>query len=164
MLIYERDPRQRQLQTIYTPQEPRRVMPSDLAEEIVLVHPAQPFASSFNEIRSDAITGTAGATSVVGTNPGTDRYFWIHAFSGEHDDPVDRDMTLELEQATPSRNVAIAFFPAVPAGQQRPSPRSFYVPFGWRLRVRVNAIAAGQVVLLRSMFVDFLEGEVAPPL
>lgn len=164
MRIWERDPRQRQLTTLYLPQEPRRVMPSELADEIVLVHPAQPFASSFNEIRLESTIGATGAVIAVGLLPGTDRYFWVHSFSATHDDTTAREMQVGIRQDSTGDEAAVVWRNGVGAAQPLPSPRSLLIPQGYRLYARTNAIGAGSAITLRAIYLDLLEGEIAPQL
>jgi len=160
VLIYERDPRQRQLPLIYTPQEPRRVMPTELAEEIVLTHPAQPFGASFNQIREEATDGANGIPSLGAAVPGADRYFWAHVFSGSHNDPTTRLLELGIRNASSGVEFLFDVFPAVVTNQSVAVRRTILCPEGYQLFIRADAIAAGSRVQLRIFYVDFLQAEV----
>lgn len=161
MLIYERDPRQRQLPLLYTPQEPRRVMPSELAEEIVLTHPAQPEASSFHEIRQSVVTAPLGAASINGTLALADRYLWMLTMIATHDDITTRRIEIGIQELGSGNEFPVFFDEAVSAGQFVIA-RSVLVPQGWRAYARADAIAAGSFIRLSQLFLNLLEAERYP--
>jgi len=164
VLIYERDPRQRGLGTIYTPQEPRSLMPSSISDEIVLVHPAQPFGSGFHQMRVFFGTGTAAATSLLGPEPAEDHYFWVHVASVFHDDPTNRILNLRLEQQSTGDGAELVGRQSMVANDHLPVLRSFLIMPDFRLEVRAAAMAAGQRLFMRIMYLDLLAGEICPQL
>lgn len=164
MRIMERDPRQRGLTTIYIPQEPRRVMPDELSEEIVLVHPAQPFGSMLHQVRFDSVNGAVGVTVVNGTTVPDDHYFWVHGGTASHDDATDRRMELRLRDPAVPNNIIVAQIFLAAAGQAVVLGRSLLVPPGWHIQASVGALGAGNVLSLRLAFLDLLAGELSPPL
>lgn len=162
MLILERDPQQRGLPAVFIPQEPRRVMPSDIAEEIILVHTVQPPTASFPATNNANVVGAAAVIQVDSNQPAPSHYFWCHAISGEHNDPVARVIGISLRHVANNSNVSLVEPASRTQGQQLATTRSILVPRGWVIRVNANALAAGQVLTLRMMFVEYLEAENHP--
>lgn len=165
MLIFERDPRQRGLGTIYVPQEPRALMPTSISDEIVLVHPAQPFGSGFHQMRVHFAGAGLGATSLLGPEPAVDHYFWVQAASFFHNDVTARDLSVRLEQqSTGDGAELVTEHLAVPVLTHVAVERSFLIMPDFRLEVRANAMGAGANMFLRMMYLDLLAGEICPQL
>lgn len=160
--IFERDARQRGLPTIYIPLETGRLMPSDLSDEIVLTHPAQPPGSELYKAVGIERSGAATVTTVNGDQPGEDFFHWIQALDVSHDDPVDRDLTLQLEQVVSGNIVRVFRTLGVPAGIPTGLDRVLLVGNGWRPVVVASALAATQVLTLRYMYVAYRIGERYP--
>jgi len=162
VLIYERDARQRQLNTIYTPAEPRRLMPSQISEEIVLVHPAQPFPSSLPDIKENLVTGAADVTTIFGSTPQADRYFWVHAAAVLHTDPTNRDMNLALENIISGITFRLVVTFQQPGNRPVLLARSIIVPPGYRIHGFVGALSPGENLDLRVLFLDLGQAELPP--
>jgi len=163
MRISERDARQRNLTTIFFPQEARRVMPEEVSEEIILTHPVQPFGASLHEMRADSITGAATVLLVPGLQPVDPDYFWMHGFSCFHTDAAARDLRLGLEEIATGVQIVFAFEQAVPTARILAVNRSVLVGPRFRIFAGVNALAATFTLTLRSVHVNFQGGEVSPP-
>lgn len=165
MRIWERDPRQRSLTTIYVPQEPRPLMPTELAEEIVLTHPAQPPASSFHQVIMADEAGAAGGISLLGREPAEDHYFWIHSISVGHTDAVtSRDLTLGIQNIGAVVSVVVAFQAALVIGRSLFPGRAFLIPRGHRFVLSASGMAAAANLFMRYLYLDLLAAEVSPPL
>lgn len=164
MLIYERDPRQRQLPQLFVPQEPRRVMPAELAEEIILVHPVQPPTASFNEIRQFTRTGAVGVLEVLGDEPPEDSYLWVHIADCQHTDVVVQDLHLEVQNVSTGAAISITDRIAALPADRAATPRSLLIARGFRMRGRVDALAVGATMRMSYFFLTLLEGEMHPSL
>lgn len=164
MRITERDARERGLRTIYLPQTPGRVMPSEISDEIVLVHPAQPWSSKLDEQKTETLQATGVVSTVEGSIPAEDHYFWVHAAHISHNDPVNRRLQFLIREPTTSVQVILHSVEDVAANLTTEMLRSFLIPAGWRLIGTAAGLAAGQVLTLRYTILDFLVGEIAPPL
>lgn len=164
MRITERDARQRGLTTIYIPQDAGRVMPSDVGDEIILTHPAQPWSSKLDEMQNLNIVGAASNEFVSGAVPAENHYFyipWVHWF---HNDPTARRLQLMIENFDTSIRVIIFRENAVPQNEERFNPRPLLIPAGFFLRARAQGIAATFSVSMTLSVIDLLVGELAPPL
>lgn len=164
MRIVERSPDQRQLQTLFLPQEPRRVMPDEVAEEIVLTHPAQPPTASFLERLFRAqIVGAAAQSTVDLPSAPADRYFWVQAMGAFHNEGVARLLTILLGSSTLGYTELTESFTAN-TNASKAVTRAFLVPPGLNVRVTVAAIAGAAVVTARFLYVELLLAENHPGL
>lgn len=164
MRITERDPQQRQLMTLYVPSEPGRVMPSEVSDEIVLTHPAQPFSSQLAATQLISIVGVNGVTAVEAPPPAAGAYHYIHAFSADHNDPMAREVRLQLFRSG-VLGVELAFNVALAQDTFLPCPRAFLIPGpDWFLRVVIGSIAAGSRLQFRAIQTPYLFPEICPQL
>lgn len=162
--IWERDPRQRQLTTIYVPQEARPLMPTELSDEIVLVHPAQPFPASFHQLQRMNLISAVGVEEVLGPEPGPDRYFWVHAFDTQHNDTVaTHNLELRLRFVDTGEFVRLEQVSDVPTLIPIFGRRSILVPPGMQLTgISTEVIAAGAQMRLRAYYLDLAQAELPP--
>ena len=163
MRINDRSPTGRRLQTIFLPAEPRPVMPTEISDEIVLVHPAVPPMVGLKEGKFffSATQGAVGVTEVVGPLVPTDRYWWVQLCDFFHDDPVDRSIVLQMRDTVPN-TVAIVADPALKSAFQLSTlPRPFLLPNDTQF-VASAAVAAAQRISLRFFFLEFFHAEINP--
>lgn len=164
MRIVERSPDQRQLQTLFLPQEPRRVMPDEIAEEIVLTHPAQPPTASFLErIFRNTVTGAATVTTVDLPSAPSDRYWWVQACGGFHNDTAERRLTILLGSSTIGYS-ELTQGSRLLQNDSQAVQRAFLVPPLLNIRMTANGLAATFVLTLRSLYVELLLAENHPGL
>jgi len=162
--IVERSPDQRQLQTLFLPQEPRRVMPDEVAEEIVLVHPAQPATASFLErMFRQQVVGAATVTTVDLLTAPADRYFWVQATGGFHNDPGPRRLTILLGSSALGYT-ELASSIAATQNFSEAILRPFLVPPGLNVRYSLDGLAATFVLTARFLYVELLLAESHPGL
>lgn len=162
MRIHERGGRQRGLDQVFIPDEPRRVMPSDISEEIVLTHPALPVGSLVSRLSTSLTAGAAGNPAVNGPQPGDGQLHWIIAAQLSHDDPTDREVRFALEEVLSGRLGTLLTQVAVPAGVEVALPRSLVVPSRFRLVGRADALTAGDILTLVIFFATVREAESFP--
>jgi len=160
--IVERSPDQRQLQLLYIPQEPRRVMPDEIAEEIVLTHPAQPPTASFLErLFRNQVVGAAGVSTVDLLAPLEGRYFYVLACGAFHDDTASRNMTILLGSSTLGYTELLATFTAG-TNKSGTIGRAFLVPPGLNVRFSLNALVTPFVLTGRMTYSELLLAENHP--
>jgi len=164
MRITDRSPQGRRLQTIFFPAEPKPVMPSEVSDEIVLIHPAVPPMVGFKESQfffQEAL-GVVGAIEVEGPLVPTDRYWWIQFCELQHNDgATQHNLRLAVRDTVP--NTVVVFNTegtrdVIPVGVDRP----IILPNDTRLVAQVPAIAAGSRVRIRFYFYELLHAEVNP--
>jgi len=161
--IVERSPDQRQLNTLFLPQEPRRVMPDEVAEEIVLTHPAQPPSASFLErIFRSTTSGAVGVTTVDGPSAPSDRYWWVQAATVFNNDSLARVTRLFLGSSTLGFSGLASYNPGIDFTGMLAPTYKFLVPPGLNLRATLNALGAGQVLTLDFIYVELLLAENHP--
>ena len=163
MRIVERSPDQRSLNLLFLPQEPRRVMPDEIAEEIVLTHPAQPpTATFFERLQRDQAVGGSAVTTVDLPGAPADRYFYVMACGAFHNDTTVRNMRLLIGSSALGYSEIAAS--AVVQGNQQPLAvgRAFLVPPGLNIRFTVDALSAPFVLTVRATFVEYLLAENHP--
>lgn len=163
MRIVERSPDQRQLQTLFLPQEPRRVIPDEVAEEIILTHPVQPPTSSFLErIFRETFTGTAGVDTLDLPNPPAEgHYFYVFALGAFHSEAATRAVTILIGSA------ALGFTELLPttsvgASTSLAMQRAFLLPPGLNIRMSTPGLLSPGQNTLRITFIDYLLPEVHP--
>lgn len=164
MRIWERDARQRQLTSIYVPQEPRGLMPTEISDEIVLTHPAQPFTSSLDTMTHGGSTSAAGVNFIQSTVVPAGEVHWIHAFDAFHNDAVTRRLSIAMNQVQGNQLTMVAIDKASAQFQVLMSPRSLLLPAGYRLYAEVDIIGAGNLIFLRFEFVRYVAAEIPPSL
>lgn len=164
MRITDRSPGGRRLQTIFIPAEPKPVMPSEVSDEIVLIHPAVPPMVALKEGKffHAAVTGAAGVATVDGPQVPTDRYWWVQTCDVRHDDGTARLISLEMVDTVP--NIVVIFSEQTTRASNAPAPmaRAFLLPNDTFLRGRLNAITAGNFVSIRFFYLEFLHAEMSP--
>lgn len=163
MRITDRSPQGRRLQTIFSPAEPKPVMPSEVSDEIVLVHPAIPPMVGFKEgtFFFEDIVGVLGVNEVLGPLVPTDRYWWIQYLDYRHDDPTTRILRL-LMRDTAGNELSVQTSNSVIATERQTLTRPLILPNDTRLVAQSSAIAAGQRLQLRFFRYELLHAEVNP--
>jgi len=107
--------------------------------------------------------GAAGNPAVnSGASPG-DKYWFCFSCDTFHNDPIARDLWIELVP-TGANGTAIAHSErAVPTSVHLSVGRAFIIPPRTALRGQAIAIAGGQVMTLRFQYLELDLGEPAPP-
>ncbi len=167
MRITDRSPIGRGLQTIFFPAEPKPVMPSDVSDEVVLVHPALPPMVAFKESRffHSQTLGVVGATEVVGPLVPTDRYWWIqfaHVF--HNDGATARVLGLAIRDTVPNEVRILQETTTRVDNQPLSIARPLNLPNDTRLVGVVNAIDGAKRLTLEFFFLEFLHAEINPAL
>jgi len=148
------------LRTLYPPAEARGFQPSEISEDVSLVHEVHVGTDFLGTALSQALSATAPILFIESDVVPVGFFRYVIAFSGLHNDPTARDITLSIsgtsiwaaESALSwTRNVHLA------------TPRAFIVPTHQRLRVEVNALATAQTVSLRMLYFDIALGLPAVP-
>ncbi len=152
MRIHERGGRQRGLDQLFIPEEPRRVMPAEISEEIILIHPAVSSGTILNRGATQLVTGPAGVTVVNGFPSNEENNHWIHAAQLTHTDPIARELSIAIEEILSGRVITVILEQAVPNTRALAIPRSLVLGELFRLQGRADAIAAGETLQLTVYF------------
>lgn len=139
-------------------------MPSEVSDEIVLIHPALPPMVGFKESNfffSNTI-GAASASQVFGPLVPTDRYWWVQLADVRHNDANPLALSIRMQDTL--GNQAAIFNESVTRGADDVAAlnRPFLLPNDTRLVGVANGIAATFVVTLRFFYLELLHAEINP--
>lgn len=164
MRINDRSPTGRRLQTIFIPAEPRPVMPTEVSDEIVLIHPAIPPMVGFKEgqIFFETVLGAAGADEVVTSLTPTDRYRWVQFLHVAHTDTTDRFVRIAIRDTGPNDVIIEQSQVVLSASTPLVLSRPIIVPNDMQLVATVAGILAPFVVRVSFFFYQLLHAEVNP--
>lgn len=139
-------------------------MPSEISDEIVLVHPAVPPMSGLLEGRFfyQTVTGVNGVTRVQSALVPSDRYWWVQLAAVTNNDGVARTSWFALEDTVPNEAAIHAATGNIGTNVPFTFGRPFILPNDTRLLGRCNAIAAGSRLLLEFFYYELLHAEVNP--
>lgn len=164
MRITDRSPQGRRLQTIFFPAEPRPVMPTEVSDEIVLVHPAAPPMVGFkeNQFFFQEVLGTLGVANAQSTLVPTDRYWWVQMLEIFHSDAASRTLRIAFRDSLSNEASIVQGSAAVGAGVRLVFERPFLLPNDTRFIGLADGMAAGARLTLRFFFLEFLHAEINP--
>lgn len=152
------------LRDLYPPAEARGFQPSEVSEDVSLVHEVYRGTDFVTPPQSIAVSGGAGATFIDQPTVDEGFYHYVIACSAFHNDTVtDRDISIQLRTPVPV-NIGIASSPRpTPANVFVVVPRSFILPTFQALRASVPAIGGAFTVTLRTFFFRIRLGSPAVP-
>lgn len=138
-------------------------MPSEVAEEIVLTHPAQSPTSNFREFQTLDIIGVANVPVLNGPTVPAGFYHWVLASSLLHNQGnVTRIMEIGVRHADTGTFVSLNVVNN--NDQSVPISRATVLPAGYSMRGEINTLGLGFRIDLRIHFLQLIEGEVFPAL
>lgn len=139
-------------------------MPSEVAEEIVLTHPAQPPTSNFREFQTLDLIGVANVPVLNGPTVAAGFYHWVLASALLHNEGnVQRIMEIGVRHADTGTFVSVNAV-IESNGQSVAIPRAVIIPAGFSMRGEINTLGLGFRIDLRIHFLQLIEGEVFPAL
>lgn len=164
MRISDRSPTGRRLQTIFFPAEPRPVMPTEISDEIVLIHPAAPPMVGFkeNQFFFQEVLGTLGVANAQSSLVPTERYWWVQMLEIFHSDATDRGLRIAMRDSLGNETTIVQSQGALASGVRLVLERPFLLPNDTRFIGLADGMAAGARLTLRFFFLEFLHAEINP--
>lgn len=154
------------LRTLFPPAEARGFQPSEVSEDISLVHQVHQGTEILDNALVLNLSSAAGVTFIDGPTVPDQFYHYVIAAGGFHNDGATaRELFLQISRSAPAANFPIATAREItfPSTQYIASPRSFIVPSDYFLRLSVPAIAVGSLVTLRAIYFEIPVGLPAVP-
>lgn len=150
------------LRISFPPAEARGFQPSEVSEDVSLVHQVYQGTHILDRALSHNVNGTLGATSVLTPVVPVGKFWYVVACSALHNDAVARQLQISIIGTTAW---GIASEPAVfLTNQALTVPRAFIVPTHQGLRADVfPAITGGTRVTIRALFFEIDLGLPAIP-
>jgi len=151
------------LTSLFPPAEAEPPQPGSVSGEIAFTHQVLNGTERLAEYIIFQANGALGATGVTGPAVPVGKYWFVIACSGEHNDPIARELSLFIRNPA-GVNLGLADGGrAVPTSRPVPVQRSFIMTPRVSIRIEVDAIAAGQVITIRFLYMELDLGEPAPP-
>ena len=151
------------LQNLFPPGGALPPQPGFFEESISPVHQVLNGTDRLGQFFTFTGIGAPGApTETSGQAPG-DKYWFVFACEGFHNDPIAREVTISLLPSGGNTHAIAQSGRAQPTNVALGVGRAFIIPPRTSVRAAVDAIAAGQVVNLRLLYLELDLGEPAPP-
>lgn len=149
------------LRTAFPPAEARGFQPSEVSEDVSLVHDVFQGTDFLDKALSVNVVGTAGSKNVDAPSVADGFYWYVIACGIFHDDPVARESLVVING--PSTWPLVSAGRALPTNIFLPVPRAFILPTHENLRGNVPALAAGQKITIRALYFRISLGRTAVP-
>lgn len=139
------------LRTLYPPAEARGFQPSEISEDVSLVHQVHQGTDFLDKALNLNAIGTLGAVNADGPDVESGFYWYVIACGAFHDDTTDRELEVTIRGAAATWPLASGTR-IMPADVFVVVPRAFILPTFQRLRGAVPSITAGKRVVLRALY------------
>lgn len=138
-------------------------MPTEVSDEIVLIHPAVPPMVGFKEnaFFFHRTLAANGAVEVVAPLVPTDRYWWIQFLDIQHNDLTNRVLRILVRDTVPNE-VIIQTSGAAADSETRTFDRPLILSNDTQLVGQVPAIDAGARLRIRFYYLELLHAELNP--
>lgn len=134
---------------------------TEIGDFITLTHELLNGTDRLNEWIVFSASSAAGVANHASGQAPIDKYWYVFAASCTHNDPVDRQLNLQINVTGLQVGIASTHV-LVPAGVQLSAPRRFILPPRSGIRVIADTVAAGQVVKLKMLYMELDLGEPPP--
>lgn len=149
------------LREMFPPSQGVGFQPTEVSEDVSLVQQVLTGTEGLGTALAQTIIGGAGVVSAVTPAVGSGFFWYVLAAGAFHDDPVARDMWISIGGT--SVWVLGEGGRAMPTNVPVFAPRAFIVPSHQHVRAEVAAIAGGQKVRLRILYLQIPLGQPAVP-
>jgi len=149
------------LRDLFPPSEARGFQPSEVSEDVSLVHQVHQGTDLLDKALSHNLTSVAGTAFIETPEVDTGFFWYVLACGVKTNDATARLLTISLAGTTtwPLASTRTAYA----NNQAHAVPRAFIVPPFQKIRGEANAIGGGQSVILRVLYFKIALGLPAPP-
>jgi len=155
--------RMRWLELLFPPGQAAPPNPSEVSDDIVLVHQVLTGTERLTQFQEFNVTGGAGSNTATGPAVPADKWWYVFAAGVFHNDPLPVEMALHMRSDITALEVCvIAAERAVPTFARLGAPRPIILPPRCNLFGRTIGIAGAQQVTVRGIFIEMDLGEPAP--
>lgn len=151
------------LQNLFPPGGALPPQPGFFEESISPVHQVLNGTDRLAEWFAFNAFAAAGVLNLSSGAAPEDKYWYVFACQGSHDDPVARNVWVNLVDDAGNVHTLAAGPRAQPTDVPVAVPRSFIIPPRCHMRLLVDALAGANFIHLSFLYLELDLGEPAPP-
>jgi len=152
------------LKNLFPPATAINIQPGEFGEDVSPVHQVLNGTDRLGQFFEFTGNGAAAATVMDSGAAPANKYWFVFACSLDHNDPVARELRVSLRTTgAGTHGLASSGATANPTNQPITVPRAFIIPPRVAIRGESDAMAAGQFLRMRFLYLELDLGEPAPP-